>query len=91
MMAIDWAVMPIDIFWAVAYVLFFVTFMTYILNGSALKVVKPSVSSIYIYTQPLLATIIAVSAGKDSVTFTMILAAIFIFAGVFLVAKKDRI
>jgi drug/metabolite transporter (DMT)-like permease len=64
--------------------------MTYILNGSALKVVKPSVNSAYIYLQPLLATIIAVGAGKDSLNGLMIVAGVLIFVGVFMVSKKTK-
>lgn len=89
-LAVDWANMPTDILLAVGYVLFFVTFMTYILNGSALKVVKPSVNSTYIYLQPLLATIIAVAAGKDSLNGLMVVAGVLIFLGVFMVSKRTK-
>jgi drug/metabolite transporter (DMT)-like permease len=89
-LAIEWGDMPTEIILAIGYVLFFVTFMTYILNGSALKVVKPSVNSAYIYLQPLLATIIAVGAGKDSLNGLMIVAGVLIFVGVFMVSKKTK-
>ena len=64
-----------------------VTFLTYLFNAFALKVVNPSVASIYIYLQPLFATIIALTIGKDELDEIKILAGILIFVGVFLVSK----
>ncbi len=90
MTQVDWDSMPDDIFWAIAYVLFFVTFMTYVLNGSALKIVRPTVNSSYIYLQPLLASIIAVAAGKDKLTLAIVLAGAIIFAGVYMVSKMEK-
>ena len=90
MLEIEWSTMPSHIFWSIAFVLFFVTFMAYLLNGAALSIVKPSVSSSYIYLQPLLASIIAVGAGKDEITWSMIVAGCLIFVGVFLVSKRTE-
>jgi drug/metabolite transporter (DMT)-like permease len=90
MMEVDFQALPTSIIWSIGFVLFFVTYLAYLLNGSALSVVKASVSSTYIYLQPLLASIIAVAAGKDKITFMMFLAGILIFAGVFLVSKRPK-
>lgn len=90
MMEVNWQTMPRPIFWAIAYVLFFVTFLTYVMNGSALKIVKPSVSSAYIYLQPLLASIIAVAAGKDQITVAMLVSGALIFVGVYLVSLRSK-
>ena len=90
MMEINWETMPTSIMWAIAYVLVFVTFLTYVMNGAALSVVKPSVSSAYIYLQPLLASIIAVGAGKDQITIAMLVAGLFIFVGVYMVSKPSN-
>jgi drug/metabolite transporter (DMT)-like permease len=90
MLAVDFEALPNSIVWSIGFVLFFVTYLTYLLNGSALSVVKASVSSTYIYLQPLLASIIAVAAGKDSLNPMMILAGLLIFVGVFLVSKRPK-
>jgi drug/metabolite transporter (DMT)-like permease len=90
MLAVDFQALPTYIIWSIVFVLFFVTYLAYLLNGSALSVVKASVSSTYIYLQPLLASIIAVAAGKDRITFMMLLAGVLIFAGVFLVSKRPK-
>ena len=89
--AIEWTNFTPMIWWAVAYVLIGVTFLAYLLNAFALKIVNPSVVSIYIYLQPLFATIFALLLGKDELSFVKILAAAFIFLGVYLVSKERGI
>ncbi|BDS13461.1 DMT family transporter [Aureispira anguillae] len=91
MQAVDYQTMPSHIMWSIFFVLFFVTYLAYLMNGAALAIVKPSVSSAYIYLQPLLASIIAVGAGKDKITMVMIGAGCLIFTGVFLVSKRSKV
>lgn len=83
---IDWQSFNKIVWLSVAYVLFFATVLTYFFNASALKVVNPSTVSIYIYLQPLLATIIALALGKDGLNAIKILSSILIFTGVALVS-----
>ncbi len=90
-LAIDWQTLPTPIIWSIGYVLFFVTFMTFILNGLALKVVKPSVNSTYIYLQPLLTTGIAIAVGADQLSWQLFVAGGLIFAGLYLVAKQKNV
>jgi drug/metabolite transporter (DMT)-like permease len=73
---------------ALGYVLLFTTFFAYLFNAYALKLVSPSVVSIYIYIQPLIATAIALFFGKDVLTPVKIAAGILIFSGVFLVGRR---
>jgi len=63
------------------------TFFTYLLNIYALQKVEASIVSIYIYTQPVIATIIAISLQKDVLSIEKIIAAVLIFAGVYLVSN----
>jgi drug/metabolite transporter (DMT)-like permease len=77
-----------SIWMALAYVLLCTTFLAYLLNAYALKLVNPSVVSIYIYLQPLFATSIALFFNKDELTSVKVLAGGLIFLGVFLVGKK---
>lgn len=87
---VAWSSFTIDIWLAVAYVILGATFGTYLLNTFALKTVNPSTVSIYIYLQPLVASMIALAVGGDSLTSTKVLAALLIFIGVFLVSKKVK-
>ncbi|GIV44817.1 MAG: hypothetical protein KatS3mg035_1940 [Bacteroidia bacterium] len=64
----------------------FTTFFAYLLNTFGLHHMNPSVVSIYIYLQPLLAAFIAVILGKDALDFTKVVSAVLIFTGVYLVS-----
>jgi drug/metabolite transporter (DMT)-like permease len=70
------------------YVVLFATFGTYMLNIIAIKNLKPSVVAVFVYLQPLLATLIAVGLDKDTLTWTKAIAGVLIFTGVYLTTKK---
>lgn len=79
---------PIDIFWKIGFVVVFSTFLTYLLNLVSMRELKPTTVAVFIYLQPLFATIFAVSLGKDDVTWVKIISAVLIFTGVYLVTQK---
>ncbi len=86
--AVDWANLPTPTYIAIAYVLFCVTYLTYLFNTSALSVVSPSVVSAYIYLQPLLTAIIALFTRQDEVNGLLFLSGALIFLGVYLCSRK---
>lgn len=71
---------------ALIFVVIGTTFFAYLLNILALREVHSSIVGAYIYMQPVLATIISVSMGKDHISFEKILSAVLIFSGVYLVS-----
>ncbi len=85
---IQWDTFHKGIWLAVFYVLIFVTFFTYFFNITALRTVNASVVSTYIYLQPLLATFIALLAGRDTLSSVKIFAGMLIFMGVFMVSYR---
>jgi drug/metabolite transporter (DMT)-like permease len=85
---IDWSTFSTNIWIAVAYVVIGVTVLAYFFNIYALKHVNPSIVGIYIYSQPAMATFIAVMANKEELNVVQIIAAVLIFLGVYLVSKK---
>ena len=85
---VEWHTFSTTIWAAVLYVLLFTTFFAYLLNVFALQKLSPAIVSIYIYLQPLLATTIALLAGRDNLSFIKIVAGILIFTGVFFVSWK---
>ncbi len=87
---VDWGSFPPLVWFSVFYVCVFATFFTYLLNVTALSIVNPSVVSIYIYLQPVIAATIAIGMGKDSLTTIKMVSAALIFAGVYLVSTKKR-
>ncbi len=78
----------LHIWMAIGYVLICTTFLAYLLNTTALKLVDASTVSIYVYLQPVIATAIALLLGKDELTMVKLAAGLMIFAGVFLVSKE---
>lgn len=87
---ISWQSIPMDIYLAIAYLLVMVTVVAYFMNMYALKHVMPSTVSIYIYSQPVIATLFAVFTGKDRLTWLEILATSLVFVGVYLVSSKSK-
>ncbi len=86
---IKWNVMPNIIYLKIAFVVIFTTFVAYLLNSSALKQLSPTTVSIYIYLQPILATMFAIFWGADSLDNQKIIAALLIFIGVYLVSDTS--
>ena len=68
------------------YVVIGTTFLAYLLNISALRYASPSVVSVYIYSQPLIASIIALAIGTDSFNFPKVIGGLLIIIGVYLVS-----
>lgn len=71
----------------VIYILFFTSFLVYLLNSYAVKKAGPTLAGIYIYLQPVLATIIAVMLGTDQLTLSKGLLMLSIMGGVFLATR----
>lgn len=84
----DYAAIPSNIWFSIAYVIIFTTVFAYFLNNFSLKTVSPTVNSAYIYLQPFLASLVAIFASKDELTWTKVIAAILIFLGVYFASLK---
>ncbi|OFY51186.1 MAG: hypothetical protein A2W85_04070 [Bacteroidetes bacterium GWF2_41_31] len=81
----DFRIIPSNIWLSIGFVVLFTTVIAYFLNNFSLKVISPTVNSAYIYFQPFLATFVAISFGKDVLTWPEIVAALLIFTGVYFV------
>jgi len=88
---IEWVSFTPIIWWKFIFIVVATTFLAYLFNIYGLKRLSPSIVSTYIYLQPLLATLIAIWVGKDSLDMIKISAALFIFTGVYLVSKSPLI
>lgn len=89
-LCIRWHTFITQTWLAVSFIVICTTFLAYLLNMLALREVHSSVVGAYIYLQPVLATLISVSLGKDSLSVEKIISAIFIFTGVYLVSFAGR-
>jgi drug/metabolite transporter (DMT)-like permease len=85
---ISWQEMPTNIYWNIGFVVIFTTCITYLFNLYGLSKLKPTTVSVFIYLQPVIATIYALIVGSDSLNIIKIIATIFIFFGVYLVTKQ---
>ncbi len=85
---INWSTIPTTIYYNIGFVVLFTTFFAYLINLMAMKELKPTTLSVFIYLQPLFASIIAISLQKDELSFIKIISAVLIFIGVFLVTQK---
>ena len=72
------------------WVVFGTTYIAYLLNTFALKALSPAVVSAYIYLQPVLAAMIALGLGKDELSWTKIISAGVIFAGVYMASMPVK-
>jgi drug/metabolite transporter (DMT)-like permease len=82
---------PFTIWLSISFVVLGATIIAYFLNNYSLKTVSASVNGIYIYLQPLIASVIAILYGKDELTVSKTIAALLIMAGVYFVTRKRKI
>jgi drug/metabolite transporter (DMT)-like permease len=85
---VNWTLIPMDVYWKIGFVVVFSTFFTYLLNLLSMKELKPTTVAVFVYLQPVFATIFAIGLGKDELTLVKIISAILIFTGVYLVTQK---
>ena len=82
--AIEFHTFTFQVWFSVLYVVIATTFLAYLLNIFALSKVNPSIVGVYIYSQPLIASLVAIYIGNDQLTMVKLVAAVLIFAGVYL-------
>lgn len=87
----NWSEIPFDIWLSITYVIVFTTFLAYLLNNYSLKTIHPSTNSVFIYLQPVFSSFVAISFKKDTLEIQEVVAALFIFAGVYFVTRKKQL
>lgn len=85
---VQWSELPFEAIWKMAFVVIGTTFMTYLLNIYALKVLRASTIGAFIYLQPIIAIAFALMAGADTLSPLKLAAAAMVFSGVYLVSRK---
>ena len=83
---VQWHTFPGHIWASTVFVVVGLSFFAYLFNSIGLRYLSPSVVSIYIYLQPILASLIAVGLGTDSLTWLKVISTALIFSGVWLVS-----
>lgn len=87
---VNWLDFTPVVWFCLAFVVLATTVLAYFLNAWAMSKTTPSVVGSYIYLQPVFATIIAISLGKDALTFEKVIFAVAIFSGVYLINSRNR-
>ena len=85
---VNWTIIPNTIYLEIAFVVICTGVFAYLFNSIALKQLNPSTVSIYIYLQPVLASVFAIALGSDALDMNKIIAASIIFIGVYLVSVR---
>lgn len=75
---------------SLAAVIIFPTILAYYWNAWALARVEPSVVAVYVYLQPIIGTVLAITILGEEWKNRLFLAMILIFVGVFLVTRKRK-
>lgn len=98
LMATNFLSFPLEIYLKIAYIVIGVTFLTYLLTIYGLKYLSPTISSSYIYFQPVLVVIFAFlfsylnwSADyTDTITLKKMAFMLLIFTGVYLTSRSSN-
>lgn len=86
---IEWSTTtPLQTWLEAGYVVFFGTFIGYILTMIGQRVLRPTVVSIYNYIQPIVSVAVSICMGLGLFTIFQGLAIILVFSGVWLVIKS---
>ena len=84
----DFAAVSAKVWWEIGFMIFFSTFVAYYLVPVGQKRIRPTLVSMYGYLQPIIAIAAAIWSGMDRLTPTKVLAALLVFAGVWVVNRS---
>ena len=85
MVSTDWAAIPKIQYAELAYLIICATFISYFLIPIGQKRIRPTLVSMYSYVQPIIAIVISICIGMDTLTWQKVLAALMVFGGVVIV------
>lgn len=86
--SLEWTKIPAVQMWELGFLIVFATFVSYFLIPFGQKRIRPTLVSMYSYIQPIIATIISLILCMDILTWQKLLAALMVFAGVYIVSRS---
>ena len=86
--SLEWTRIPSVQMWELGFLIVFATFVSYFLIPFGQKRIRPTLVSMYSYIQPIIATVISIILCMDILTWQKLLAALMVFAGVFIVSRS---
>ena len=82
------AAAPSSLLWVLGFIVLGPTVGTYVLNATALRSVPASTVAVFIYLQPIVTAVTAAWLIDEPVTWRLLPAAVLVFLGVWLVARR---
>lgn len=86
----DWSAIPLTAWLQILFVVVGATYLGYLLLTFGLRRLSPTIVSTYTYTQPIIAAYLATLMGQDHIDVIMVVSALLIFAGVFVVSFQKK-
>ena len=86
----DWSSIPLKGYLGIGFVVVFATYLGYLLIAFGLRRLSPTIVSTYTYLNPIIAAYLASLMGQDHIDLIMVISAILIFAGVFVVSWQKN-
>ena len=83
---LEWSAIPSIQLAELAYLIVCATFITYFLIPFGQKRIRPTLVSMYSYVQPIIAIVISICIGMDTLTWQKVVAALMVFGGVAIVS-----
>lgn len=84
-LSLDYASIPTSHLLELAFLIVCSTFITYFLIPVGQKRIRPTLVSMYSYVQPIIAIVISIAVGMDTLSWEKVLAVVTVFSGVLLV------
>ena len=84
--SLNFAALPTEYVAELAFLIICATFITYFLIPIGQKILRPTLVSMYSYVQPIVAIVVSIYVGMDSLSWQKVVAAITVFAGVAIVS-----
>lgn len=86
----DWSAIPLNAYLGIGFVVVFATYLGYLLLAFGLRRLSPTIVSTYTYINPVIAAYLATLLGQDHISLVMVISALLIFAGVFVVSIQKN-
>jgi drug/metabolite transporter (DMT)-like permease len=86
----NWAAISIKGWLGIGFVVVFATYLGYLLISFGLRRLSPTIVSTYTYINPVIAAYLASIMGQDRINAVMVISALLIFTGVFVVSLQKN-
>lgn len=90
LIAVEFAALPLSYIAELSFLIFCATFVTYFLIPIGQKLLRPTLVSMYSYVQPIIAIVVSICIGMDTLSWQKVVAAITVFSGVIIVSRSKQ-